>query len=136
MSDKPISSETRKVVGGWHAIQAARQQGKSSHQIKQERLLNEREENPSQSEQGFKPGEEESNEGFSSRRAKQHMQKLFEQKQSERIFKGNSQQIALKLQILTEGDADTGAKGGHKVKVLGCESAGLGIFKLTYLLVD
>lgn len=135
---------TRKVVGGWHAIMEGRQQGKNTKEVKQARIIKEQDERVSEKapqEGGFKPGEEDSSDGFSLRKAKQHMQKLMEQKQSQRTFQGNAQQIALKLQILTEGDPDAVlgdkvSRGGHTVKVISCESAGLGSYKLTYLLLD
>lgn len=129
-----ISDATRKAVNGWHAIMEGKKQGKSSTQIKQEqRILIKENQKP---ETQYRPGDEEQNEGFSARKAKAHMQKLFEEKQSQKIFKGNAQQLALKLQILTEGDAERNISGGHKVKVISCEEDGLGMYKLTYLLTD
>lgn len=135
---------TRKVVGGWHAIMEGRQQGKNAKEVRQERILKEQEDKAAgktSQDTNFKPGDDEASDGFSLRKAKQHMQKLMEQKQSQRTFQGNAQQIALKLQLLTEGNPDAAlgdkvSKGGHTVKVISCEGVGLGTYKLTFLLLD
>lgn len=129
-SNGDISEPTKKAVGGWKEIQARR-----SGQPPQQRVIKE----SAKLEQPV-ARESEANDEFDMRRAKQHMQKLTEQKLSEKVFKGNATQIALKLKILTEGaeaDSDVGSagiRGGNKVKILHCEDAGFGQFKLTYLL--
>lgn len=126
-----ISEPTKKVLGGWQEIQA-RRSGQAPQRVIKESVK--------QPEQAVR--QEEQNGEFDMRKAKQHMQKLTEQKMSERVFKGNATQIALKLKILTEGvDADvesghSAIRGGNKVKILHCEDAGFGQFKLTYLLED
>ena len=141
-SGGPVGDSTRKAVGGWHAIMEGRNAGKNPVDARKERILKENAEKAEairsgkpQKEEGFRPGEDNESDGFNIRRAREHMQKLNEQRQTQSVFKGNAQQIALKLMVLTEGDADIGAKGGKKVKVLGCEETGLGQYKLTYLLL-
>lgn len=129
-SNGDISEPTKRAVGGWQEIQARRSGQQPQRVIK---------ESVKQSEAVV---QQEQNGEFDMRRAKQHMQKLTEQKMSEKVFKGNATQIALKLKILTEGvDADvesghSAIRGGNKVKILHCEDAGFGQFKLTYLLED
>lgn len=129
-SSGDISEPTKKVVGGWKEMQSRRSGQPPQRVIKESAKL----EQP--------VAQDEANGEFDMRKAKQHMQKLTEQKLSEKVFKGNATQIALKLKILTEGaDADVetgsaGVRGGNKVKILHCEDAGFGMFKLTYLLVD
>jgi hypothetical protein len=131
------SEISRKLVGGWKEIMAQK-----TGQKPQQRVIKEQVEPKKEVETNYKPGSDEDSEGFSMRRAKQHMQKLTEQKRSEMVFKGNATQIALKLNILTEGveaNPDTGRSavpGGKKVKILSCEDAGFGQYKLTYILED
>jgi hypothetical protein len=130
------SEISRKLVGGWKEIMAQK-----TGQRPQQKVIKEQVEKTPQVENNYKPGDEE-NDGFNMRRAKQHMQKLTEQKRSEMVFKGSASQIALKLNILTEGveaNPDTGRAaipGGKKVKIISCEDAGFGQYKLTYMLED
>lgn len=128
------SEPTRKVVSGWKEMQKARESGIDPRKLKQERILKENKSQTSQIDSNFKPGDDKSSESFSYRKAKQHLQKLNEQKQTQKVFKGNAQQITMKLILLTVGDNEVNIKGGNIVKVISCEEAGLGQYKLTYLL--
>lgn len=119
------TDETRKAVSGWKSIMANRQGGQKS--APQQKV---------QPKQEIITEQEAPNAEFDFKRARQHMQKLNEEKQNQLVFKGNAQQIALKLNLLTEGDADMQVKGGKKVKVISCEEAGVGLYKLTYILLN
>lgn len=133
------SETSRKLVDGWKKIASGNAPSRN------ERIIKENQEHVSgkpKIEGNYKPGDEDTSGEFNMRRAKMHMQKLNEEKRSQSVFKGSATQVAMKLNILTEGveaDADTGRKaipGGKKVKVINCEDIGMGQYKLTYLIED
>jgi hypothetical protein len=133
------SEASRKLVDGWRKIASGNAPSRNERIIKENQ---ERTSGKPQVDNNYKPGDEDTNGEFNARKAKMHMQKLTEQKRSQMVFKGSATQVAMKLNILTEGveaDPDTGRKaipGGKKVKVIDCEDIGMGQFKLTYLIED
>ena len=125
---------TKKLVGGWQNMQKGKQL------TRQERLIKEQEEKaqrikngqPLNEEGGYKPGQDESSEQFSMKRAKEFLTKMNEQKRAQKIFKGNAEQCMLKMASLMGSLAEDGRKF-EKGKVMMVEQAGFGQYKLTYM---
>lgn len=125
---------TKKLVGGWHAMQQGQKLSRN------ERLIKEQEEKaqsiksgkPLNEENGYKPGQDEGSDQFSMKKAKQFIQQLTEQKRSQKTFKGSADQCMLKIASLMGSLAEDGQKF-EKGKVLMVEQAGFGQYKLTYM---
>jgi hypothetical protein len=126
--------ETRKVVGGWHAIQ------QGNKESRQQRILREQREKSSapKTENGYRPGDDEPNGEFNMRRLKESAQRMVQQTQAKREFKGSPDQVLAKLEVLFNGseDPETGVKKSpaKKPEILSVEQSGFGVYKISYLI--
>ncbi len=128
----PATEETRKAVGGWHAIQ----QGKKA-ETRQQRILRESTEQAErvrkgipEKEGGFKPGDDEGSGEFNARRAKEFMSKKLASTQAQKTFKGNAQLCMTKLTLLFSGEDEI--QPARNLQIIKIEDAGYGVFKITY----
>jgi hypothetical protein len=122
------SEPTRKVVGGWHAMQEGKRESRQQRILREQTEKTERaKQGIPEKEAGYRPGDEEASGEFNMRRMKEHAAKIAKKNATKLTFTGSSEMVTLKLVTLYE-------EKGDKVKVLGMEEAGFGKYKVTFLI--
>lgn len=120
--------DMRKTMNGWKAIQ------QGNKQTRQERIIQEQQERSqkikngeslNEADNGYKPGQDAGSEQFSTRKAKEFLQKMNEQKRAQKVFKGNADQCILKIATLMGSiQSDDPGRKYEKGKILLVEQAG------------
>ena len=128
--------ETKKLVGGWNAM-------KNGNVLsRQERLIKEQEEKAQRIKSGkpaveqdnnYKPGQDGDSTEFSVKNARKFIQTLTEEKKTQRVFKGSSEQCIMKIGLLLGGIQNESGIS-QKGKILLVEEAGINQYKITYIL--
>lgn len=132
------SSEAKRTVGGWKAMQEKKTGNPSAPvESRQQRLIRESEEKAynlkhgiKQREGGYRPGEDAPNGEFNMKRAKDAIRLLTEAKKTQKVFKGKAELCMTKMSMLFNGDDEIAA--ARNLVIVKVEQAGFTDWKITY----